>query len=70
MAKSASRCCATGSWRRAAAAFWSQTFPNRFAMEIHQAGFEDEHHLNEHSVRLATEAGLPWSQRNPMRLRR
>ena len=49
-----------------AAAFWSQAFPNRFAMEIHRAGFENEHHLNEHSVRLATEAGLPVVATHPM----
>ena len=49
-----------------AARFWSAAFPGRFAMEIHRAGFENEHHFVEQSVRLAALVGVPIVATHPM----
>ncbi len=49
-----------------AARFWADAFPGRFAMEIHRAGFENEHHFVEGSVRLAGKVGVPVVATHPM----
>ncbi len=49
-----------------AAKFWAAAFPGRFAMEIHRAGFENEHPFVAASVQLATEQGLPLVATHPM----
>ena len=46
--------------------FWSTAFPGRFAMEIHRAGFENEHRFIEDSVALATQFGIPLVATHPM----
>ena len=46
--------------------FWSTAFPGRFAMEIHRAGFEDEHRFIEASVVLATQFRIPLVATHPM----
>ena len=49
-----------------AAKFWSSAFPERFAMEIHRAGFEDEHRFVQETVRLAGALQLPIVATHPM----
>jgi DNA polymerase III subunit alpha len=49
-----------------AAKFWTAAFPGRFAMEIHRAGFENEHRFIEDSVRLATRLDIPLVATHPM----
>ncbi len=49
-----------------AAKFWSAAFPDRFAMEIHRAGFENEHQFVEHSVQLAIRLRIPVVATHPM----
>ncbi|TAG46716.1 MAG: DNA polymerase III subunit alpha [Betaproteobacteria bacterium] len=49
-----------------AAAAWSARFPGAYAMEIHRAGFENEHHFIEHSVALAGKLKLPLVATHPM----
>ncbi len=49
-----------------AAKFWAAAFPGRFAMEIHRAGFENEHPFVAASVQLATAQGLPLVATHPM----
>jgi DNA polymerase III subunit alpha len=46
--------------------FWSAAFPGRFAMEIHRAGFENEHRFVEESVKLANKLGVPLVATHPM----
>ena len=46
--------------------FWSTAFPDRFAMEIHRAGFENEHQFVEQSVRLAIRLRIPVVATHPM----
>ena len=46
--------------------FWTAAFPGRFAMEIHRAGFENEHRFIEDSVALATKCGIPLVATHPM----
>ena len=46
--------------------FWSAAFPDRFALEIHRAGFENEHLFVDSSVRLAAKAGVPVVATHPM----
>ena len=46
--------------------FWKAAFPGRFAMEIHRAGFENEHRFIEDSVKLATQCGIPLVATHPM----
>ncbi len=49
-----------------AAKFWVAAFPGRFAMEIHRAGFENEHQFIEQSVRLARQLRIPLVATHPM----
>jgi DNA polymerase-3 subunit alpha len=49
-----------------AATFWSTAFPGRFAMEIHRAGFENEHQFVTQSVQLASKVHLPLVATHPM----
>ncbi len=46
--------------------FWAAAFPGRFAMEIHRAGFENEHRFVADSVALATQCGVPLVATHPM----
>ncbi|MEO7254899.1 MAG: DNA polymerase III subunit alpha, partial [Casimicrobium sp.] len=49
-----------------AAKFWLSAFPDRFAMEIHRAGFENEHHFVESSIALASKLQIPVVATHPM----
>ena len=49
-----------------AAKFWATAFPGRFAMEIHRAGFENEHRFVESSVELAARLRIPVVATHPM----
>jgi DNA polymerase III subunit alpha len=49
-----------------AATTWARLFPNAFAIEIHRAGFENEHYFVEQSVSLASELGLPIVATHPV----
>ena len=49
-----------------AAKFWASAFPGRFAMEIHRAGFENEHHFVESSIALACKLQIPVVATHPM----
>jgi DNA polymerase-3 subunit alpha len=49
-----------------AAGFWSGAFPDRFAMEIHRAGFENEHQFVEASVQLAAKLQIPLVATHPI----
>ena len=49
-----------------AAKFWASAFPDRFAIEIHRAGFENEHHFVESSVALAAQLQIPVVATHPM----
>ncbi len=46
--------------------FWAAAFPGRFAMEIHRAGFENEHPFVAASVQLGTVQGVPLVATHPM----
>ncbi len=49
-----------------AAQAWQSRFPNRYAMEIHRAGFKDEHHFVAASVALANELQIPVVATHPI----
>ncbi len=49
-----------------AAKAWQRRFPNRFAMEIHRAGFKDEHHFVGGSVALANQLKIPVVATHPI----
>jgi len=48
------------------ARFWQAAFPGRYALEVHRAGFENEHHFVEHSVKLARKLNIPLVATHPM----
>ena len=45
---------------------WQKRFPNAFAIEIHRAGFENEHFFVERSVALASKLAIPLVATHPM----
>jgi DNA polymerase III subunit alpha len=45
---------------------WQQRFPGRYAMEIHRAGFKDEHHFVAGSVALANKLKIPVVATHPI----
>lgn len=49
-----------------AARVWQQRFPGRYAMEIHRAGFKDEHHFVGASVALANKLKIPVVATHPI----
>jgi len=49
---------------------WAARFDGRFALEIHRAGFENEHLLNEQTVALATATGRPVVATHPIQFAR
>jgi DNA polymerase III subunit alpha len=49
-----------------AALAWAAKFPGRFAMEIHRAGFKDEHHFVSGSVALANKLRIPVVATHPI----
>jgi DNA polymerase III subunit alpha len=49
-----------------AANAWSKRFPGRYAMEIHRAGFKDEHHFVAGSVSLANKLRIPVVATHPI----
>ncbi|MCS6996633.1 MAG: DNA polymerase III subunit alpha [Casimicrobiaceae bacterium] len=55
---------------REAAQFWARCFPGRFALEIHQASFENEALLNEHTLEIAHAADLPVVATHPIQFAR
>ena len=46
--------------------FWASAFPDRFAMEIHRAGFENEHRFVDLSVELAAKLRIPVVATHPI----
>ncbi len=53
-----------------AARAWAARFPGRFALEIHRAGFENERLVNDSTLRLAANAGLPVVATHPIQFAR
>ncbi len=49
-----------------AAIAWQQRFPGRYALEIHRAGFKDEHHFVGGSVALANTLKIPVVATHPI----
>ncbi|MGL4230133.1 MAG: DNA polymerase III subunit alpha, partial [Casimicrobium sp.] len=49
-----------------AAMAWQKRFPDRYAMEIHRAGFKDEHHFVSASVALANKLSVPVVATHPI----
>jgi DNA polymerase III subunit alpha len=49
-----------------AAKLWQTHFPGRYAMEIHRAGFKDEHHFVGASVALANRLHIPVVATHPI----
>ncbi|TAG80621.1 MAG: PHP domain-containing protein, partial [Burkholderiales bacterium] len=49
-----------------AASAWLARFPGRYAMEIHRAGFKDEHHFVSGTVALANQLRIPVVATHPI----